>query len=164
MSENIYSPPQSNLEVPASESPLASRWSRLGASLIDGLTIMIFTVPAMYLTGAFDNISKGTQPSTEYNIALAALALVVFFILNTKLLMKNGQTIGKMALGIKIVDLDGNLPGMKKHLLKRYAVYFIPGQVPVIGQLFSFVNILFIFGKQKRCIHDYFAGTKVINS
>ena len=164
MSENIYSPPQSNLEVPASESPLASRWSRLGASLIDGLTIMIFTVPAMYLTGAFDNISKGTQPSTEYNIALAALALVVFFILNIKLLMKNGQTIGKMALGIKIVDLDGNLPGMKKHLLKRYAVYFIPGQVPVIGQLFSFVNILFIFGKQKRCIHDYFAGTKVINS
>ena len=164
MSENIYSPPQSNLEVPASESPLASRWSRLGASLIDGLTIMIFTVPAMYLTGAFDNISKGTQPSTEYNIALAALALVVFFILNTKLLMKNGQTIGKMALGIKIVDLDGNLPGMKKHLLKRYAVYFIPGQVPVLGQLFSFVNILFIFGKQKRCIHDYFAGTKVINS
>lgn len=164
MSENIYAPPQSKLDTASVANTLASRWSRLGASFIDGLTIMLITVPTMYYTGGFDDISKGIQPSLEYNLAIAALGFAVFFLLNTKLLLNNGQTVGKLALGIKIVDLDGNLPGLKKHLLKRYSAYFIPSQVPVIGQLFSFINIVFIFGNQKRCVHDYFAGTKVVKT
>ena len=29
--------------------------------------------------------------------------------------------------------------------------------------LFVLVDILFIFGKERRCVHDYIAGTKVID-
>jgi uncharacterized RDD family membrane protein YckC len=38
----------------------------------------------------------------------------------------------------------------------------LPGQIPVVGQIFSFINILFIFTKEKRCIHDLVAKTKVV--
>ncbi|QLC74860.1 RDD family protein [Pseudomonas sp. LPB0260] len=163
MSDNIYAPPQSVLVETVDKNDItASRWKRLGASLIDTLTIMIVTLPAMYFTGGFDRISEGVSPSTTYSLVMAALGLIIFFALNTRLLIKSGQTLGKKVVGIKIVDLDGDIPTFKKHLAKRYAVFFLPGQIPVAGQFISIVNILFIFGKQKRCAHDYIAGTKVI--
>jgi len=31
-----------------------------------------------------------------------------------------------------------------------------------VGQILSTLNILFIFGKNKRCVHDIAAGTKVV--
>ncbi len=162
-SNEVYAPPKADLAIDTQSSYLASRWSRLFASLLDSLTILVVTVPAMYFTGGFDQIIAGIEPSIVYNLSIAALAIFVFFVINAKFLIKDGQTLGKKVLGIRIVDLEGNLPTMKGHLLKRYATYFLPGQVPIAGQLFSFVNVLFIFSKQKRCIHDLFAGTMVVN-
>jgi uncharacterized RDD family membrane protein YckC len=107
---------------------------------------------------------EGVQRSIGYNLVIGLLGLGVFILINGKLLIANGQTIGKKLLGIRIVDLNGDLPELKKHLIKRYAVFFIPGQVPAIGQFFSIINILFIFGKQKRCVHDLAAGTKVVEA
>jgi len=163
MDNDIYTAPQAELVDPSSENnALASRWKRLWASMLDGLIMSTVTMPVMYFTGGFDGISKGIEPSFEYSLMIAGLGIAVFIIINIKLLVNNGQTIGKKVLGIKIVDLEGNLPDLKKHLLKRYAVYFLPGQIPVGGQIFSMINILFIFGKEKRCIHDLVADTKVI--
>lgn len=163
MDNDIYTAPQAELVDPSNENnALASRWKRLWASILDGLIMSVVTVPAMYFTGGFDGIAKGVQPSFEYTLMIAVIGIVAFVIINIKLLVNHGQTIGKKVLGIKIVDLDGNLPGMKKHLLKRYAVYFLPGQIPFGGQIFSMINILFIFGKEKRCIHDLVAETKVV--
>jgi len=34
--------------------------------------------------------------------------------------------------------------------------------MPVIGVLLWFTDVLFIFGKSKRCLHDYIAETKVM--
>jgi len=163
MDNDVYTAPQAELVDPSNENnALASRWKRLWASMLDGLIMSVVTVPAMYFTGGFDGISKGVQPSLEYSFMIAVIGIVAFVIVNIKLLVNHGQTIGKKVLSIKIVDLDGNLPGMKKHLLKRYAVYFLPGQIPFGGQFFSMLNILFIFGKEKRCIHDLVAETKVV--
>lgn len=163
MNNDIYTTPQSELvEESGEKKVLASRWKRLWASMVDGLIILAVTLPVMYFTNGFDGAMKGIQPPWEYSLMIGAVGFIFFIFINIKLLVKNGQTIGKKVLGIKIVDLEGNLPSMKKHLLKRYAVYFIPGQIPFAGQIFSMINILFIFGKQKRCVHDYVAGTKVV--
>lgn len=163
MDNDIYTAPQAELVDPSNENnALASRWKRLWASMLDGLIMLAVILPTMYFTGGFDGMSKGVQPSFEYSLMITTLGIVAFIIININLLVNYGQTVGKKVLGIKIVDLDGNLPGMKKHLLKRYAMYFLPDQVPVVGQIFSMINILFIFGKQKRCIHDFVAGTKVV--
>lgn len=166
MVDDVYKTPNSELiqEPENKSSELASRWSRLGASIIDSLVISAFVFPLMFFTGGFRSVTTGVQPVWQYTLMIGLAGIGVFLVLNYKLLSSYGQTIGKRALGIKIVDLDNNLPSMKKHLLIRYAVYFLSGQVPLIGQLFSFVNVLFIFGKQKRCLHDYIAGTRVIVS
>ncbi|MES2674498.1 MAG: RDD family protein [Pseudomonadota bacterium] len=141
---------------------LASLWQRSLAAFLDMLIILIVFIPVMYLTGIFDEISKGVLPSTAQNLLMEAFYLAVFAFFNGKLLVKTGQTMGKRIIGIKIVDLNGRVPTLKQHLLKRYAVYFLPGQIPVVGYIFPIVNLLSIFGEERRCIHDYVAGTKVV--
>lgn len=139
---------------------LASRWDRLWASIIDGLMIMAVTIPLIYFTGGFDD-SK--EPSLVYLLLVTLVATAVFFLINGKLLASSGQTVGKRFLGIKIVALDGAKADVQPHLIKRYAFYMMIGVLPVIGTILSNINILFIFGKSKRCLHDHIAATKVID-
>ncbi|CAC9609013.1 hypothetical protein [uncultured Gammaproteobacteria bacterium] len=159
MEEKDQSSLEENIE---NELVLASRWSRLWASLLDALIILIIAMPIIYFTNGFDNIFKGTIPAT-YVLFLVVIQIVVFIALNGKLLLNKGQTIGKMVLNIKIVTLTGELPSVKQHLIKRFGVYFLTSQIPFIGQFLSMINVLMIFGKKKRCAHDYFAGTMVVN-
>ena len=164
MDDDIYKAPESNLiEEVQKDNELASRLSRLGASILDSLILMAVTLPVMYFTGGFDVIDTGVEPSWTYSLLIGLVGVGCFIVFNASLLARYGQTIGKKVVGIKIVDLDGNLPTIKSHLLVTYATYFMPGQIPVIGQLVSVINILFIFGKQRRCIHDHVAGTQVVN-
>ncbi|WP_198263393.1 RDD family protein [sulfur-oxidizing endosymbiont of Gigantopelta aegis] len=163
MDENVYKTPESNLSVKSEENDnIATRWSRFWASLIDGLMIIVVTVPTMYFTGGFDGVSEGIQQPIAYTVSIGILGLVIFMMINLKFLKNSGQTVGKKALDIKVVTMDDELPTLSNHFLKRYSVYFLPGQIPLAGQFFSMLNILFIFGKNKRCIHDYAAGTKVV--
>jgi len=165
MNEDIYAPPQSDPEtdIPNKALELASRGSRLGASLLDSLIMMVIVIPAMYFTGAFDDLTNPSpEPTLLYDLAIGLLGLVVFLAINFKLLADSGQTIGKKIVGIQIVNNNGEAATWGKNLFKRYAVYFLPGQVPFIGQIFSLVNVLFIFGKDQKCIHDIAADTKVI--
>lgn len=161
---NVYSTPQSQLvdQIDDSEKPLASRWARLGASIIDSVIMMLIVLPVMYFTGGFDSIMEGREPGFVYMFGMGVFSLIVFFVINYRFLVASGQTIGKKVLEIKIVDLNGNLPVFQPQLLIRYAVYSLPGQIPFVGTIFSFVNILFIFTKDKRCIHDLIAKTKVV--
>jgi len=163
MEENIYKSPESEINVNSSNEPeLATRIRRLWASMIDGFTIAIVTIPAMYFTGGFDGISEGVKPAFTYTLLFGLLGIIIFFMINLKSLKTTGQTLGKKVAGIKVVTQDGELPTLRKHFLKRYSVYFVPGQIPVVGQILSTLNILFIFGKNKRCVHDIAAGTKVV--
>lgn len=165
MSESINKSTEHDLmDESAEQNVLASRWKRLWASLLDGLIMTIITLPVMYFTGGVQALVQGAKPATAYSIMMGIFGLIVFILLNGKLLINNGQTIGKKILGIKITTLNGNLPKLKEHLLKRYAVFFIPGQIPFVGQIFAIINVLFVFGKQKRCIHDLVAGTRVVVS
>jgi len=154
--------PEVVTEEPANKIELASRWQRLWASLIDTLSILLITVPAMLLTTGFSGASDGSDPSFGYTLFIGLLGISFFFFINRKLLTEHGQTIGKMVLGIKIVDLDGNLPGVMQHLLPRYATFLLPGYIPVVGQFFALINVLFIFAQDKRCIHDHVAKTRVV--
>jgi uncharacterized RDD family membrane protein YckC len=157
---NVYSTPQSQLvnQVDDSEKPLASRWARLGASIIDSIIMMFVVIPAMYFTGGFDGIMEGREPGFVYMFSMGIVSFIVFFAINYRFLVSNG----KKVLEIKIVDLNGNVPQFQPQLLIRYAVYLLPGQIPMVGQLFSLINVLFIFSAEKRCIHDLVAKTKVV--
>lgn len=142
--------------------PLASRWSRLWASMLDGILMMVILMPMMYFMGVFSMMDEKGNLPTDMTIILAVLGVVVFLMINGHYLVTRGQTVGKMALDIRIVDEDGNLPP-KGQLIKRYAFYFGISHFPFVGDFLSFASILVIFGRTKQCGHDYFAKTFVIS-
>ena len=92
------------------------------------------------------------------------IGLVAFLILHGYLLYTRGQTIGKVVVKTKIVDLDGNLPNFGNIFVLRYLILVLVAQIPVIGNIIAIVNALFIFGRERRCLHDYIAGTRVVNT
>lgn len=165
MEENLYQTPESELKVPLIDDrlELASRWSRLGASIIDSIIIMLVLMPIFYFTGYFSSLSAGQQPPLLQMLMYAVLGIVIFVVINGKFLVQSGQTVGKKILGIKITDLNQQSPTTSA-LFKRYGLYLGLGQIPFIGEFFSIINVLFIFSKSKRCLHDLAAKTIVIKN
>ena len=118
----------------------------------------------MFATGVLQQISSGEGMNLVQQVAFFVAAWASFLILNGYLLFNRGQTIGKVIMSTKIVDLSGNTPNLGKLLVLRYLVPGIVTQIPIIGGLASLANALFIFGKERRCLHDYIAGTRVIDA
>src|SRR4051812_43246740 len=119
MTENNYTPPNiEKIEEPNNSGLLASRWDRLGASLLDCIISACIILPLIYFTVGLDQVFQSIKLSLVANLCLGVLGVIVFALLHGKLLISNGQTIGKKIVGIKIVDLNGNLPTLKEHLLK----------------------------------------------
>jgi hypothetical protein len=58
--------------------------------------------------------------------------------------------------------MEGKQVGFLKLYSLRYLVFSLISQIPVAGGLLSLLNILFIFGKERRCLHDRITGTKVM--
>lgn len=164
MADNMYEPPRSRLidEEKKLELVDSARWRRLLAAWVDGLAMMAVVVPVMFFTDGFSEIQNMQSVSVGYNLFIGLVSLVSFAALNGHFLVSAGQTLGKKVLGIRIVDMDGRLPDLKRNLVKRYALYLFGGYIPVIGGILSLVNILYIFGPQKRCLHDRFGETRVV--
>lgn len=146
------------------ETKLASRWKRLGGALIDAVISMVILVPLMIVTGVFQRVYRGEGMTTGQQASFFIIGWVIFLILNGYLLAKRGQTIGKVAMKTKIVDLQGNIPSFGKLLVLRYLVFGLVGQIKVVGSFAGLVNALFIFGEERRCLHDYLAGTRVVEA
>lgn len=156
------------LDVSASESDmpnqLASRWKRLGGVMLDALIGMLLMLPIMFLFMGIGVLSLDLANQVGQQLVMSLMGIGVFLLLNGYLLVKHGQTIGKRIVGTRIVDLQGELCPFTKMYCFRYLIPQLIIQVPFIGQLFALVNACFIFGKAKRCLHDYMAGTQVINA
>ncbi|MBX2858435.1 MAG: RDD family protein [Cellvibrionaceae bacterium] len=164
MENNVYSTPESELISKEEEhAELASRWSRLGAALVDAIIMIPISITLMYFTGGFDVLQTGTEPGIIYNFMIGIANLIFYMLINGRFLLANGQTLGKKLLNIKIVSVDGKKAELN-HLLKRYGFYFFIALFPVVGPLLSLVNILFVFSKSKRCLHDLVAGTHVVKA
>ena len=78
------------------------------------------------------------------------------------LLANYAQTIGKHFLSIRIENLDGTQASFTTIFFKRLLVMQVIAQIPMVGTIIAgLINPLFIFAKEKRCLHDYIAQTKV---
>ncbi|HMW71758.1 MAG TPA: RDD family protein, partial [Cellvibrionaceae bacterium] len=100
--------------------------------------------------------------SWSYTLQSGTLWALVFLLFNGLLLVQRGQTIGKLVLSIKIVMQDHSALTVPT-LAIRYGVYFLGNLIPLIGPLFGLINVLFIFGEERRCLHDRAAKTIVVN-
>ncbi len=159
---NPYDTPESNVDVPNEGLRNdASRWLRFFAALIDGILAALIIMPLMLSFGVFELIASGQDVETSSNLMFGVIGIAIFMLLHGYLLKTKGQTIGKMILGIKIVDLQGNLPQFGKLISMRYLPLWVVQMIPAINIL-ALVDVLFIFRGDRRCVHDLIAGTKVV--
>jgi uncharacterized RDD family membrane protein YckC len=138
---------------------------RFVGSLIDSVIILMVMLPIMFLTGYInmDDAMRGIQPSFYEKIKMGLIGFVVFIALQGYFLYTYGQTIAKKILGMRIVTMQNEKPDFAKLLTMRYGVVYLINQVPILNLFFTLANALCIFiGNDRRCIHDHFAGTKVI--
>ncbi|WP_310733837.1 RDD family protein [Colwellia sp. BRX8-4] len=136
----------------------ATRLDRFYAALIDGL-IGIFAAVPIFITVGFDKLA---EPTFSLTVMLLAYGLIAGLVLHGYLLYHYGQTIGKNFMSIRIENLDDSKASLTTIYVKRMIPMQLLSLVPFGGQIISgLVNPLFIFGKEKRCLHDYVAKTKV---
>jgi uncharacterized RDD family membrane protein YckC len=173
-SSNLYAPPRSDVkDVGGDEAlALASRWARLGAVIVDGLVGFIWFTPA-YVTN-FATIaqqSRGNPMAVWINLAktggwfyVGVLGALVVLAIDLNLLARNGQTIGKKLLGIKVVRVDGSPVSLVRVFFVRYVCNTFLTLIPLFGSLYSLVDCLMIFGESRRTVHDRIADTIVIQA
>ena len=168
---NPYTPPESKIlpSSPNGSIELASRWKRLGGALIDGLIGFAVAFPVMYLTGfwqrAMERARTDAQPDFSEIIIYGAYGLIAFIVIHGYFLHTYGQTVGKRLIGTRIVSVqDQKILPLWKVFTLRYLPISIIAQIPMAGQWFSVIDSLFVFRKDKRCIHDLIAGTMVIDA
>ncbi len=136
----------------------ATRSDRLVAAIVDGVLGVVCFIPVFMLVG-FDNLS---QPTLTLSAGLLGYGILSTLVLHGYLMYQRGQTIGKSLMSIRIENLDGTQASFTTIYFKRMLCMQLLSLVPSVGQFIAgFVNPLFIFGKDKRCLHDHLAGTKV---
>lgn len=173
--ENVYAPPRSVVaDPPANDAELvkATRLTRLGAKLLDGLIIGVPLAPAYaWLGSQFFHPGNSSIARTWAVIAgiqvwlygglVVGLGLTVWTAI---LVHRNGQTIGKKLADIKIVRTDGSRATLARIFCLRYLVSSLLTRIPGVGALYALVDMLLIFGEARRCCHDYIADTIVVRA
>lgn len=163
---DVYKSPQANLATESgveTDLELAPRGKRLGAAILDGLISTLITIPLMLYLGVWEVAKQGGQMPFTTVLMLGGAGMIIFLLLHGYLLKNHGQTIGKRVMNIHIVDLNNNLPDFAKLISLRYVPMWIAALIPVVSSIVPLLDILFIFRKDKRCIHDLLAGTKVVS-
>ena len=164
---NPYAAPAARVQEVASGDAMAkaSRGARLAAVLVDAVPMMAIAIAAAILVPAVGSGGNGAiSPLGTAMLALMVGAFLAYGIYQLVMLHRHGQTFGKKLMGVRIVRTDGSRAGLGRIFWLRYFVPGVIGNIPLLGILFALADPLFIFGEEKRCLHDLFADTIVVNA
>lgn len=160
MGQNPYQAPTAHVDDTGARGPeLARRGTRLAAAILDGLAYLVVWIGAFFAGGGdLESVSGLTSTALLICIvgSLAVLDVNLYF------LHRNGQTIGKRLLNVKIVRDDGSHTALGRAFGLRMVVPSIIYTVPLLGFVFYLVVVLFIFRGDRRCVHDLMADTRVV--
>lgn len=161
--QNPYAAPTARLDdqSEAGEVELAGRWRRLGGAIIDSMVMLVLVVPLFVYMGVF-NPGAAQEQNILMQLLLVAIGFAAWLLVNGYLLYRYGQSVGKRLLSMKIVRLDDQQAEFSRIVLLRALPMHLLSVVPVVGNVIGLVDVLFIFGSAKRCLHDYIAKTRVI--
>jgi uncharacterized RDD family membrane protein YckC len=142
---------------------LASRRRRLAATAIDAVLVPALTIFLVMLTGIVEDPEDYADNGWIAHVLL--LAIVSYLLLNGYLLWRSQQTLGKRAMGIAVVAADGSTVPWWRLIFVRapfFALMFLLVVPPLT--LLPLVDHLLVFGRRRRCLHDWLAGTEVVRS
>ena len=131
--ENPPAAPEPSAETAVSVEP-AGFWVRAGAYLVDGVILAVAGI-------GVGMVARG-------------LGVLVGPVYKTIFVSQGGQTPGKMAAGLRVIRADGE-PVSLGRALARTAAEYVSMVTLGLGYLAA------AFG-EKRALHDYIAGTRVV--
>lgn len=164
---------------------LAERGSRLVARLIDWVLSTLSIAPgAMMMSGEFVKLISAAMRGEQFDfqsvdatrLAAGSAALLggwlALLVIQVVLITTRGQSIGKVALRLRVVKVDGSPAGIVHGWMLREAVMTIIGAfvgfVPMLGVVlrlgFHGTDWCMVFRQDQRCLHDLIAGTKVVKA
>lgn len=132
-------------------------WIRFAAVLIDGILLWIVNFAIQLVTG-----TRITNP-TDLALVMSRIGLNFLISISISLLYESfflvqyGATPGKMALKLKVITPDGG--GLSwGRAIGRYFAKMLSSITLLIGYIMAG------FDPEKRALHDYIAGTRVIRT
>ncbi len=151
---------------------LAGWWSRVGAAIVDGIIIGIGALAILALFGSV--FSVGFFASDEAGVVslivgfmFGSLAVAIVALLYAPLMMSrtNGKTLGRMALGIRVVRAGGQPItfwfAMLREVVVKALVFGIAGSL-TFG-LASLLDVLWpLWDDENRALHDFVVDTRVV--
>jgi uncharacterized RDD family membrane protein YckC len=160
-STNPYAPPRAIVSDVLIDDDLepAGRAIRLAAAILDAILIL-FALYAPLIIAAAVGGTGGGDPATYSTVAglsmlfitLGFLGITIFYV------ARDGQTLAKKWLGIKVIRTDGT----KASLGRIFALRNLISWVLAFTFIYSIVDALFIFGEDRQCLHDKMADTVVV--
>ena len=155
MTDEVYKPPQSNLDPIKSRATreYAGFWERFFASFIDGVLMLLVILPLMYVVyGAEYFFSEAfLQGPIDFivNYILPPITICLFWVVKR-------ATPGKMAMGIEVVKLNSEKSLGFGNAIGRYLGYYLSAVVLFLGFIWV------VFDKRNQAWHDKLAGTVVV--
>jgi uncharacterized RDD family membrane protein YckC len=150
----------------------AGFWKRFVAFIIDSILVSIvetvLLVPILAMSGItiFRAIAFDESPSEIVGMVMALIAAYLGWLLMTIVVSwlyfalmessERGATVGKLALGIRVVDLSGKRISFAR-ATGRYFAKILSSLILMIGYLMA------AFTDRKQALHDTIAGCLVIN-
>ena len=162
-----YSNPKSmkQSEVPVYNK--ADLGKRFLACLLDGLITMLLFIPSIALISevVINYFTYGYSSMSSFNPSKLIFGCILLIIPFIYILIKDGlgegQSYGKRALDLMVVNVKSNNPCSISNSTGRNIMYSIICIVPYIGYL---VEVIMVFANSEgRKLSDLVAGTQVIN-
>jgi len=145
---------------------------RLLARFIDGILIFVVTLIIGLVFGVGSAIANDGDVGVGTSILVGLLTALIGIAYEVVMTSQRGQTLGKMAVGIRIVRLDGQALDLQS-AATRYSPSIALGLIgilPIIGLLASLgsfilaiVNIVMVFSS-KESVYDKVGKTQVVKA
>jgi uncharacterized RDD family membrane protein YckC len=131
--------------------PPAGFWIRAGAALLDGVAIAIAErLLALFAWIAFGHAGSGRALRAAVQTVSVVLIALYFIVCHWQW----GQTLGKLAVHVRVVSVDGGPLSLGQAVLRQIGAW-------ISGVLFGVGYLMVAFRSDKRGLHDLIARTRV---
>lgn len=148
---------------------MAARGRRLAAAAIDTVLLVAAWAAAEWMLllagieyGAAEEDRGFWDAIWAFEPGYDAFGFLIFLLVQGPLLATRAQTVGKMLLQVRIADLEGRRAPFAHIVLMRELPGWIANVTMGTGLIYFFVDVLLIFRRDRRCLHDLIAGTQVV--
>lgn len=148
---------QASVPTAAAVGVYAGFWKRFAAFILDYIIVLVLAMMAGGVIGLIYGVGAGAPTDDTASGLGAIVGLLVWWLYYALMESSATQaTLGKMALGIRVVDQEGNAVSFGR-ATGRTLAKFLSGMILMIGYLMAG------FTSRKQALHDIVAGCLVVN-